>query len=274
MPVVVPFSARRAPASGIPAVSVPGRHSLGVTAYHLKDSAVRWRTTTIGHALVRAEHDIHWGRSHFINLVDCRDSDPDARESATVVAARRTQVLILGNTWFAAEIRERLTKTRGLSLLPLPGPTTPLTHLILPMSRRLQKLLERVGFSSVEELASVSTACWDELHGFGPKAAEELAQVLNRQQQPRPRREATARRELITSGLQSHDVERHAPMIDRLAASALPVDAAVEVCRRLALEDLPPTDPDVTTLLGSPEVDPALLEFYVRTHQTPRWPEA
>lgn len=247
------------------------RHGLLITSYHLGTPAPRWRATTLSHALTLAAHDIRADRSLFIKLIrgDDPDLDPDlAPDWAVLVAARGTAILVLGPTPLAAHLRDHLADgAAGLRLLPLPGPAVPLHLLTVPLTPATRLSLERAGFRSADELAVVSDTCWDRLPGFGPKRREILAHVLFREQQARPRRDLVTRRTLLVAGLTTTDIARHSVMIELMARSALPLETARQICARLALEDIPPVDPEITAMLTEDDADPALLDHYHHTHR-------
>ncbi|WP_370964880.1 hypothetical protein [Amycolatopsis sp. cg9] len=254
------------------AAAHPARRTQFVTAYHLGTPAPRWRATALSHALTHAAYDIRAGRSLFIKLI--RGDDPDldpalAPDWAVLAAARDTAILVLGATPLAAQLRDQLATPgpAGLSLLPLPGPGLPLHLLTLPLTRATRLLLERAGFRSADELAVVSDTCWNQLPRFGPKRCAELAHVLLREQQARPRRDPLTRHALLVAGLTATDIARHSVMIELMVRSALPIETARQICALLALEDIPPLNPEITAMLTDEDADPALLDHYRRTHR-------
>ncbi|SFQ29212.1 helix-turn-helix domain-containing protein [Amycolatopsis rubida] len=159
--------------------ALPDHDTVSITARRLGSRAALWRTDDADSALEQVAVHIRGGL-HFIALVRS-DANSGSEEKATVVAVRSAEVLILGSTSFAAQLRSDLARPdcpARLRLTPLSGPATPLDGLAPPLPTATRNALAEAGFTTLAELSSVGETRWNGVPGLGAARAKALASVL------------------------------------------------------------------------------------------------
>lgn len=161
----------------------------------------------------------------------------------------------------------------GWRLHELPAAQTSLKDAEPLLGPRIYAMLDRYGFTTLEEIAAVPDLGLLDIRHFGPKtrlvvdAAPAAHRLLD---DPAVRAAQQRRRRLIASRLSAAHRARNATLLDLVAVSDLEISAVDTIVESLAAETVPPADPAVLQLLdeaGQPE----LTTLYARTH-TPAEP--
>jgi hypothetical protein len=242
-----------------------------ITAYVGDGPAGRQVGRTLDRALGMVVADMAEHRATIVSLR--REVTPEAigTESVLLVATSGSTLMIIGRSHIAGQIRSVLADPAAVppfDLHSLPDHQSPLRTLGTALPTRIHHRLASAGFTAVEEVAAVPTEAWPTMHGFGIISAERIRSALAGEEDLDERADAgfPYRRATLAGLLGPVHLVRHTVLVDRLAASRLPISAAIVVCTRAALEPLPPADPKVLQLLSGSNADTELLAYYRDTH--------
>lgn len=187
---------------------------------------------------------------------------------------KRRCLLIIGDAPVAVEMRDLL----GSGTFPcwtaweVPETRTPLSRLIdcLPASdRRFANILDRIGYSTVEEVEATPMECLAQVRHVGSTFLEAIETCLA---DPALRRSAiedaiATRLERLQRRIDPIRGLRNATMLGLLARSTLSDDSVIRIVESLGSEPVPQVDPVVAMLLTTAD-DPGPLEHYLATHAT------
>lgn len=191
-------------------------------------------------------------------------------------------VHVVGLSELARAVRAQLTDgtIAGWALHPLPATRTPLHALHEALLPQQYNILIRNGFSTIEEVAAVPPGSWSELRHVGPKFVDALRNALDALAAAAPARagalelahsgpagEVGERAALLAGQLPEASRLRYRDLLDGLAASRIPTAALAKIAAALAAEPAPPPDDGIVLLLDTAG-EPALLDYYRRTHPT------
>jgi hypothetical protein len=246
-----------------------------ITAYVGDGPAGRQVGRTVDGAVDLVVADAAEHRATIVSLR--REITPEAvgTESALLVATSGSTLMTIGRSHLAGQIRSVLADPAAMppfSLHNLPDHQSPLRTLGTALPTRIHHRLASAGFTTVEELAAVPTEAWPTMHGFGIISAQRIRSALAGEEDLDERADAgfPDRHATLAALLGPVHLVRHTVLVDRLAASRLPISAVIEVCARAALEPVPPADPKVLQLLSGPDADTGLLAYYRDTHGDPK----
>lgn len=187
----------------------------------------------------------------------------------------RRSVHVVGASQIAIQARAVLTADAvpGWTLHLTQDPSTPLTALQPLLTNRYYGLLERNGFTTVEEVEATPESGLAGLRSAGPKfliaVSNGLAQLGPAGASltaPAPPEELNRRRQLLAQQLQPGAALRNSGFVDLLARSSIPVSALGLIIGSLNAEPVPPADPTVLALLETAG-ESTLLARYAGTRR-------
>lgn len=213
-------------------------------------------------------------RKHASHIVDTRTPGHRRPDAALMFAIAPGIVHVVGSSPLAEQIRGTLSggAVTGWRLHPLPDNTTPLHTLRPRLESRFYNLLDRNGFTSVEEAIAAPDAALLQLRHAGPRfvaalrglAGEHICEpvVTN----PTDVQDAHQRRTYLLGRLHEATAARYRDLVDALAHSTIPLAALDKIATALCDEPVPPADPTVTLLLETAG-EQQILNRYLSTHQ-------
>ncbi|WP_329243067.1 hypothetical protein OG417_45255 [Actinoallomurus sp. NBC_01490] len=185
-------------------------------------------------------------------------------------------VHVVGSSPLAEQARSLLGDgaVNAWQLHKLPETTTPLSTLRPHLESRYYNLLDRHGFTSVEEATATPDAGLLQLRNAGPRFVEALRAIVAEPDtrkmavtRPADIQDAHQRRHHLLGRLRTAAAARYPDLVDALARSSIPLAALDKIATALNNEPIPPADPTVTLLLETAG-EQQILDHYLSTHQS------
>lgn len=185
---------------------------------------------------------------------------------------KRRCLLIIGDAPVAVEMRDLLSSgaVPSWTACDVSETRTPLSRLIdcLPASdRRFANILDRIGYTTVEEVEATPMQCLAQVRHVGTTFLEAIEACLADPALRRPAVDDAIARRLGRLQRRIDPVRglRNATMLGLLARSALTDSSVDRIVDSLSGESVPAVDPVVAMLLTTAD-DPGPLEHYLATH--------
>lgn len=215
-------------------------------------------------------------RKHASNVVDGQSPSGRVLDAALLFAVAPGVAHVVGSSPLAEEARGLLGDgvVTGWRLHELPDTTTPLSALRPHLESRYYNLLDRHGFTSVEEATAAPDAGLLQLRNAGPRFVEALRAIVGEPDtrkmavtRPADLQDAHQRRNHLLGRLRTAAAARYRELVDALARSSIPLAALDKIATALNNEPIPPADPTVTLLLETAG-EQQILDHYLSTHQS------